>query len=162
MNWFKSLFRVWRRETWLVFTDIGVLLFFFGLPIAYPIIYTLIYNPEIVTEIPMVVVDNSRTAESRELVRTLDATPAIDIKGYAANMQEARRAWAEKECYGIFEIPADYAAKVGRGESATISFYNDMSLLIRYRQSLFALTSVQMYECRGRRTCRGLPGWCGP
>lgn len=146
MNWFKSLFRVWRRETRLVFTDVGVLLFFFGLPIAYPIVYTLIYNPEVVTEIPMVVVDNSRTAESRDLVRTLDATPAIDIKGYAANMQEARRAWAEKECYGIFEIPADYAARVGRGESATISFYNDMSLLIRYRQSLFALTNVQMHE----------------
>lgn len=146
MKWFKSLFRVWRRETWLVFTDIGVLLFFFGLPFAYPIVYTLIYNPEIVTEIPTVIVDNSRTAESRDLARTLDATQAIHIKGYAANLSEARRAWAEKECYGIIEIPADYAKKLGQGESATISFYNDMSLLLRYRQYLFALTGVQMHE----------------
>lgn len=146
MKWFKNLFRVWRRETWLVFTDPGVLLFFFGLPLLYPIIYTLIYNPEIVTEIPTVVVDNSRTAESRELVRTLDATQAIHIKGYAANLAEARRAWAEKECYGIIEIPADYAKRLGQGQSATISFYNDMSLLIRYRQYLFALTGVQMHE----------------
>lgn len=37
MNWFKSLFRVWRREIRLVFTDIGVLLFFFALPLAYQI-----------------------------------------------------------------------------------------------------------------------------
>ena len=146
MKWFKSLFRVWRRETWLVFTDIGVMLFFFGLPLAYPIVYTLIYNPEVVTEIPTVIVDNSRTAESRDLARTLDATQAIDIKGYAANMAEARRAWAEKECYGIIEIPADYAKRLGQGGSATISFYNDMSLLIRYRQYLFALTGVQMHE----------------
>lgn len=146
MKWFKNLFRVWRRETWLVFTDVGVLLFFFGLPLAYPIVYTLIYNPEIVTEIPTVVVDNSRTAESRDLARTLDATQAIHIKGYAANLAEARRAWAEKECYGIIEIPADYAKKLGQGESATISFYNDMSLLLRYRQYLFALTGVQMHE----------------
>ena len=50
MDWIKSLFRVWRRETRLVFTDIGVLLFFFGLPIAYPVVYTLIYNPEVVKE----------------------------------------------------------------------------------------------------------------
>lgn len=146
MNWFRSLFRVWRRETWLVFTDIGVMLFFFALPLAYPIVYTLIYNPEVVTEIPTVVVDNSRTAESRELARTLDATQAIDIKGYAANLNEARRAWAEKECYGIIEIPADYAKLLGKGESATISFYNDMSLLLRYRQYLFAITGVQMHE----------------
>lgn len=146
MKWFKSLFRVWRRETWLVFTDIGVMLFFFALPLGYPIVYTLIYNPEIVTEIPTVVIDNSRTAESRELVRTLDATQAIHIKGYAANLAEARRAWAEKECYGIIEIPANYARLLGQGKSATISFYNDMSLLLRYRQYLFALTGVQMHE----------------
>ncbi len=146
MNWFISIFRVWRRETWLVFTDIGVMLFFFGLPLAYPIVYTLIYNPEVVPEIPTVVVDNSRTAESRELVRTLDATQSIHIKGYAANLQEARRAWAEKQCYGIIEIPADYAKKIGSGEQARISFYNDMSLLIRFRQYLFALTGVQMNE----------------
>ncbi len=158
MNWFISIFRVWRRETWLVFTDIGVMLFFFGLPLAYPIVYTLIYNPEVVTEIPTVVVDNSRTAESRELVRTLDATQSIHIKGYAANLQEARRAWAEKQCYGIIEIPADYAKKIGSGEQARISFYNDMSLLIRFRQYLFALTGVQMNE-----VCPclfPLPLWC--
>ncbi len=146
MKWFLSLFRVWRRETWLVFTDVGVLLFFFGLPIGYPIVYTLIYNPEVVKEIATVVVDHSRTAESRELVRTLDATQGIDIVGYAADMPEARRAWGEKKCYGIIEIPADYAQKVGRGEQAVISFYNDMSLLIRFRQYLFALTDVQMHE----------------
>ena len=146
MKWFLSLFRVWRRETWLVFTDVGVLLFFFGLPIGYPIVYTLIYNPEVVKEIATVVVDHSRTAESRELVRTLDATQGIDIVGYASDMPEARRAWGEKKCYGIIEIPADYAQKVGRGEQAVISFYNDMSLLIRFRQYLFALTDVQMHE----------------
>lgn len=146
MNWLKSLYRVWRRETYLVFTDVGIILFFFVLPLAYPIVYTLIYNPEVVREIPTVVVDNSRTADSRELVRTLDATPSIDIRGYAADMNEARRAWAEKECYGIVEIPADYAQKMGRGETAVVPFYNDMSLLLRYRQYLFSLTAVQMHE----------------
>ncbi len=65
MKWLKSLFMVWRCETRLVFSDMGVLLFFFALPLAYPIVYTLIYNPEIVEESPVVVVDRSRTAESR-------------------------------------------------------------------------------------------------
>ena len=44
MDWIKSLFRVWRRETRLVFTDIGVLLFFFGLPIAYPVCTSVMEN----------------------------------------------------------------------------------------------------------------------
>lgn len=146
MNPFKSIFRVWRRETRLVFTDVGVILFFFALPLLYPIVYTLIYNPEVVKEIDTVVVDNSRTAESRELVRELGATQGIHIKGYAADMAEARRAMSEKECYGVLEIPPDYARRIGNGEQAVTSFYCDMSLLLRYRQYLFALTDVQMNE----------------
>ena len=155
MNWFKSLFRVWRRETHLVFTDIGVLLFFFALPLAYPIVYTLIYNPEVVKKIDTVVVDNCRTAESRELVRHLGATQGFNIVGYAADMQEAKRAWMEKKVYGVLEIPNDYDRKIGRGEQAVCSFYSDMSLLLRYRQYLFSLTDLQMEEV-SRITARRL------
>ena len=144
MNWFKSLFRVWRRETHLVFTDIGVLLFFFALPLAYPIVYTLIYNPEVVKKIDTVVVDNCRTAESRELVRHLGATQGFNIVGYAADMQEAKRAWMEKKVYGVLEIPNDYDRKIGRGEQAVCSFYCDMSLLLRYRTFISALADLQL------------------
>lgn len=148
MKWLKDFFRVWRRECWLVFTDVGVMLFFFALPLGYPIVYTLIYNPEVVKEIDTVIVDHSRTAESRELARTLDATQSIHITGYAADMAEARRAWAEKDCYAIIEIPSDYARQIGSGGQGVISYYQDMSLLLRYRQILLSLTSVQMHEAQ--------------
>lgn len=146
MNWIKSLFRVWRRETRLVFTDVGVMLFFFALPIAYPVVYTLIYNPEVIKKIDTVVVDRSRTAESRELVRELGATQSINIIGYASDINEAKRAWHEKKCYGVLEIPADYATCLGRGEQAVAQFYSDVSLLLRYRQYLFSITDVQVNE----------------
>ncbi len=146
MKWFTDIFRVWRRETRLVFTDIAVLLFFFGLPLAYPIVYTLIYNPEVVKKIDTVVVDNSRSAESRELVRELGATQGVHVVGYASDLAEAKRAMMEKKCYGVLEIPSDYGVKIGRGEQAIASLYCDMSLLIRYRQYLFSSTDVQMNE----------------
>ncbi len=59
--WFRSLFKVWVNEYKLVGKDLGVMLFFFALPLMYPIVYTLIYNPEVVENVAMVVVDNSRT-----------------------------------------------------------------------------------------------------
>lgn len=146
MDFIRNIYRVWKRETYLTFTDLGVLIFFVLLPLGYPVIYTLIYNPELVTDIPVVAVDNSRTAESRELIRAIDATQGIHIIGCAANLNEAREAWNEKDCYAIVEVPSDYAAQLGRGGQATVSWYQDMSLLLRYRQSLFALTGVQMDE----------------
>lgn len=146
MKWFTDIFRVWQRETRLVFTDVAVLLFFFGLPLAYPIIYTLIYNPETVRKIDTVVVDNSRSAESRELVREIGATQGVRVIGYASDLAEARKAMMEKKCYGVLEIPSDYGRKIGRGEQAIAQLYCDMSLLLRYRQYLFASTDVQMNE----------------
>lgn len=144
--WFTSLCLVWRREFYLVFHDAGVLLFFFFLTFAYPVIYTIIYNPEILENLPVAVVDHSRTALSRQLARDIDATQGIEVYDYAANMQEARRMMNEKEVFGILEIPDDYAKNLGRLEQGVVTFYSDMSLLLRYRTFLSALTDVQLAD----------------
>lgn len=144
LTWFATLYKVWRREFRLVFSDIGVMLFFFFLTLLYPVIYTLIYNPEIVTDIPIVVVDNSRTPQSRELVRMIDATQAIKVYDYAPDLRDARRIQNEHKAFGILEIPGDYAKKIGRGEQAVATFYSDMGLLLRYRAFVGSLTDVQL------------------
>lgn len=143
-NWLTSLFKVWRREFYLVFHDAGVLLFFFALPLMYPVVYTIIYNPEVIRDMPVAVVDHSRTAQSRELARMVDATDGLEVYQYAPDMGAARRMMNEKEVFGILEIPADYARCIGRGEQANVTYYADVSLLLRYRQALLNLTDVQL------------------
>ena len=86
-----DIYYIWRREYRAVFQDFGVMLFFFALPFVYPIVYAAVYNPEVVREVPMVVVDNARTPLSRELAREMDATPYAHIVSYCANMDEAKR-----------------------------------------------------------------------
>ena len=136
--------KVWRREYYLVFHDAGVMLFFFFLTVAYPLVYTFIYNPEIVENIPIAVVDNSRSEESRKLTRMIDATQGIEVWDYATNMEEAHRMENNHEVYGILEIPSDYARRIGRQEQGVVTFYCEMSLLLRYRTCLTALTDVQL------------------
>lgn len=143
-KWITSLYLVWRREFRLVFSDAGVLVFFFLLPTLYPLVYTLIYNPEIVRDIPVAVVDNCRTATSREFTRMADATDAIKIIGYASTLHEARQWHAQKACYGILVIPKDYDKNIGRKEQSSVIFYSDMSLLIRYRGFLSAMTDLSL------------------
>lgn len=128
----------------MVLSSPGTMLFFFALPLAYPIVYAAIYNPEVTRDMPVAVVDRCRTAASREFVRHADATQAMKICGYAADMAEARRWWEEKKCFAVIEIPADYSAKVARGEQGVIQFYSDASLLLRYRTFLESLTELQM------------------
>jgi len=122
----------------------GVVLFFIFLPLAYPIVYTAIYNTETPKDIPVVVVDESRSPESRRLSQMIDATDAMHVYDYAANINDARNLMNEHECYGILLIPSDYAKKICRGEQGVVTFYSDMGLLLRYRAFLSALTDVQL------------------
>ncbi len=145
---FKSLFeifQVWKREFRLVFRDEGVVIFFFALPIMYPIAYSLIYNPELAREIPVVIVDDCRSEISREYTRELNATEGLRVANYAPNLQEAKRMMDEKECYGIIHFPYDFSQKVGRGETATLELYCEMSLLLRYKSLLISATNVSQH-----------------
>lgn len=148
IKWFKNkilqLFRVYRHEFYLTFHDGGILLFFTFLPFAYPVIYSLIYNPEVVRDVKMVVVDSDRSAVSRELVRRLDATQETWVIGYASNLDEARRAMDGHDCYAILEIPEGFGRDIGRLERGNAVMYCDMSLLLRYRGFLVAATNVAM------------------
>ena len=140
--WFIQVLRVCGRELLLVFRDSGVVIFFLLLNAVYPVLYALIYNPEVVRNERVVVVDDTRSRSSRELVRRLDATQEVAIAGYAANMQEAQDAMHRKECYGILYIPREFGKSVGRGEQAHVSLYCDMSVMMRYKAMFTALSNV--------------------
>ena len=137
-----ELYDVYVREFKLTFHDGGILLFFIFLPFAYPVLYSLIYNPEVVRDVRMVVVDHDRTALSRDLVRRLDACQEVWITGYATDLDEARHAMNSHHCYGILEIPEGLERKVGRTEQAQVILYSDMSLMLRYKAFLVAATNV--------------------
>jgi len=143
-DWFVALGRVFRREWAVTLSDVGALLFFIALPLAYPIVYTLIYNPEVVNKVAVAVVDESRTPRSRELVRQASAAPQVEIYDYAANLADAKAMMASHDVYAILHIPSDFDKKINRGEQAQATLFCDMSLLLRYRSLLSAMTSLQI------------------
>ena len=52
---------IWKDEMRQIFKDEGVLIFFILVPLGYPLLYSWIYNNEVVREVPVVVVDDSLT-----------------------------------------------------------------------------------------------------
>ena len=142
MSKLKQLFKVYCHEFRLVIHDPGIIIFFLFLPLAYPVIYSLIYNPELVRDVAVVVVDNDRSDISRELVRNFDATQEAWVKGYAAELGEARRAMNNHDCYAILEIPEGFGKKIKNNEQGEAVLYCEMSLLLRYRSLLVASTNV--------------------
>lgn len=143
-KFYHDIIKVWANEIKLVFKDKGILIFLFLLPLGYPVVYALIYNPELAREVPVVVVDQCRSTQSRELVRMMDASDNTQLAGYAADMMEARHMVAEKKAYGIVLIDREFSKHIARGEQSHVTLYCDMSLLVRYKAMLTAMTDATM------------------
>jgi len=94
-------FYIWKDELRNVFKDAGVMIFFFLVPFVYPLLYSFIYNNEVVHEAKMVVVDQSDSYLSREFTRRVNATPDVEVVGVCPDMAEAKKMLDEKKAYGI-------------------------------------------------------------
>ena len=81
-----DIFYIWKDELKNVFKDEGVLIFFFLVPFAYPLLYSFIYNNEVVREAKMVVVDQSDSYLSREFTRRVNATPDVRVVAVSTDM----------------------------------------------------------------------------
>ena len=132
-NWLEDAAYVWRQEIKQVFRDEGVLIFCIIVPLAYPLLYSWIYNNEVVHEVPVVVVDQSHSQQSRQLIRMLDASPDIHVLSYAADLDDAQSLVSRQVVKGIYFIPEDFATRLNRMEQGVIGVYCDMALMLTYK-----------------------------
>lgn len=127
-----------------IFTDGGALLFCIVVPLIYPVLYTLIYNGEVVHEVPVAVVDDCRSTMSRDYIRRLDATPDVRVVSHCADMPEAEAMVMHRDCYGIVRIPADFQQSLMTGRQVHVQAYCDMSGMLYYKAVLTANTEVSL------------------
>ena len=133
---------IWREEMRMMVRDEGVLLFCLVMPLFYPLLYSWVYNNEVVREVPVAVVDASKSSLSRQFIREVDATSDVRVAGYANSIDEARRMVESQEVHGFYYIPADFAAQVYRQQSTYISTYVDMSIMLHYKAIYQAAVAV--------------------
>lgn len=75
----KDIISIYRNEFKVVFSDRGVVIIFIIASLVYPALYCGLYRNETLVNTPIAVVDNSATAQSRKLLRYIDASPDVQI-----------------------------------------------------------------------------------
>ena len=130
---FSDVLYIWHQEMAKVVRDEGVMMFLIFVPLCYPLIYSWIYNNEALHETPVVIVDQSHSALSRQFIHDCDATAEVKVKYYATDLDEARSLVSRQLVKGIYLFPSDFATRINRGEQATVSVYCDMSLMLAYK-----------------------------
>lgn len=129
----RDLAYIWAEEMMMCIKDEGVLIFFILVPLAYPLLYSWIYNNEVVRDVPVAVVDLSHSAQSREYIRLFNASADTRVAYYCNNMAEAKDLMGRQKVNGVLHFPADFALKLNRGEQTSVGVYCDMSLMLTYK-----------------------------
>lgn len=124
---------IWQQEMKQIFRDEGIIIFFIVVPLAYPLLYSWIYNNEAVHEVPVAVVDMSHSQLSRQFIRDCNASPDVEVAYYAEDLDEAKSLVSRQLVKGIYYIPSDFATRLNRMEQGVVSVYCDMSLMLTYK-----------------------------
>jgi ABC-2 type transport system permease protein len=141
---FSNTFRIWMREFQLIFSDVGVMILIFAVPLVYPMLYSFIYYPEVVRNLPIAVVDLSHSADSRQFTRDLDATPDLKVATTSISMEEAIMMFKNREVRGIVQIPETFSKDIAMKRQTTISAYADMEFFLYYKALMTGTSFVSL------------------
>ena len=112
-----------QREFLAISTSYAVLLVLIGGIFVYGLLYNYMYAPNIVTDVPIAIVDNSHSELSRNFIRWLDATPQADVYSQAMDYNKAKEWMKRGKVQGILYLPHDFEARVFRGDESIFSLY---------------------------------------
>lgn len=124
----------YREEFRDIRRDSGAILILVGALMIYPIIYSIAYKNEVVSELKTTIVDLDRTTTSHQLIRMLEGAEQIEIAQSANSLDEARRDFFEGESGGIIVIPQHFEKDILTGKQANVSVFADGSYFLIYRQ----------------------------
>lgn len=144
MKHINNYIEVVKSEMKFMLQDKGVMLIMLGAIFIYSTLYSIAYHNQILNSVPVAVIDNSHTGESRDFIRAFDASPNVHVAYSPTDMESAKQLFYERKVYGIMLIPKDFEKKLAIGEQVKISLYADASYFLMYKQTFIAFTSAMM------------------
>lgn len=138
----QSIREVATLELRTIFSNNSVVLILIFAPIIYATIYSAAYAKQVATKIPIAIVDNSQSIESRALIEMLSAAENLQVAYSTTDRTEAENLLYRRKVYGIIYIPLNYQTARLRAEQASVALYCDASYFLMYRQVYQGVMSV--------------------
>jgi ABC-2 type transport system permease protein len=149
INWLELVSKHFILELKTIFTDKGEMLILFGAMLVYPIIYSIVYFNERMTDLPIGVVDMDHSEASRKYAQMIDATSDLNVKCKPATMHEAESLFMDDKISGVVVIPEGFQRDVFSGKQANVAIYADASYFLKYRNEYIAISTSNAYFSGG-------------
>jgi len=131
LTWFSFV-----DELKTILKDKGALLIFFLAVLAYPLIYSIAYQKNVVRDIPVTIVDLDNTSSSRQMTRMLSATKELSVSQEVGSLHEAKQLFWDGDSKGVILIAEGFEKELLNGLQASMSVYCDASYFLIYKETL--------------------------
>lgn len=152
----NSILKGWGKPIPIMW---GVALVMLGGTVGYGFLYGLMYHPNIVTEVPVAVVDKSQSHLSRLYIRNLDATQGVRIMAVSPDMVQGEQLMKSARAKGLIYIPSDFQALAAQGDEASFIVYETTTSFLYYLtiQKAVASTMQELNNSLRTNAIKSLP-----
>lgn len=126
----SGLAAAWRAEWRHLRGSRGDLAFVTVLPALMVAAMIWLFSAGAVRSLPIAVVDLDRSADSRQLLRTLDASPGVRVAAQPASLPEAFSQVRALRAFAVVYVPRDFSRRSLRGEQVPVIVYYNASYLV--------------------------------
>ena len=138
-----------KDELKTIFTDRGALLILVGAMLIYPIIYSIGYSPEAMTDLPIGVVDLDRSVASRKFAAMIDASSELNVSCKPEDLATAEQLFMANKISGAVLIPKGFEKNLMTGTQTNVAVYADASYFLKYKNTILASTYSNAYFSGG-------------
>ncbi len=121
MNALSRLWQAWLATLQTIARDKGVVLILGLAPLIYGFFYPWPYGTQVVTRVPVAVVDLDHSNLSRQITRYVQASPRVEVRLITGDEHAAQQALWAGEIEGFAVLPRDLKRSVLRGTPAVVT-----------------------------------------
>lgn len=134
--------RAWWQTLQAICADKGVLLLLAIAPVLYGFFYPWPYANQVVTRVPVAVVDLDHSSLSRQITRFASASPRLDVRWVGSDVQAAQQALWAGDIEGFAVLPPDLKRQVVRGQSAVVRVEGDGAYALLNKAVLYGFAEA--------------------
>jgi ABC-2 type transport system permease protein len=138
-----------KKELKAIFSDRGALLILIGAMLIYPIIYSVGYFNETLSDLPVGVVDLDHSVASRKYTGMLDASSELVVSCKPEDLKNAEALFMANKISGVILIPKGFQKEVLAGTQANVAVYADASYFLKYKNEFLAASYSNAYFSGG-------------
>ena len=109
-----------KREVNILSRDINIILIVLVVPLFYAFFYSTIYINKVETDVPVIIVDDDRTATTQQLIRNLDSHQMIEVYGTTSDLSSAEDLLNDGNVQAVIYLKKNFEDELKSGKGSFV------------------------------------------